>query len=114
MMHSGMVNLTPLNLQDSAMLHACYMPFVQQGGLFIPSQQSVKMGEQIVVTTTLPGQTQTVQLAGKVIWISHKATGLKPKGFAIQLGGERAEFYRLEIEKILGVANLSDRPSFTL
>ena len=114
MMQSGMADLTQLNLRDTAMLHACFMPFVQRGGLFIPSQQSVKMGEHIVVSTTLPGQTQLVQLAGKVIWISHKATGLKPKGFAIQLGGEKSEFYRLEIEKILGVAHLSDRPSFTL
>jgi type IV pilus assembly protein PilZ len=34
------------------------MPFVQGGGLFIPSKQAVKMGEEVFVLATLPEQSQ--------------------------------------------------------
>lgn len=113
-MQSSTADLAQLNFQDPAMLHACYMPFVHRGGIFIPSQQQVKMGEQILVNTRFPGLAQVIQLAGQVIWISHKATGLKPKGFAIQLTGDKSEYYRIEIEKMLAVVDQSDRPRFTL
>jgi len=112
-MQNRIAGLMQLHIQDKAMLHACYMPYVQGGGLFIPSQQSVRMGELMTLVVALPGQAQKMMLTGPVIWISYKATGFKPKGFAIQLCGDKAEFYRTEIEKILVGLALSDRSSFT-
>lgn len=102
------------NFTDRAMLQASYMPYVQGGGLFIVSKQAVKMGEEIFILATLPEQSQKIPLTGKVVWISHKQTGIKPQGFAIQLSGEKGAYYKTEAEKLLAGSMFLDRPSFTM
>lgn len=113
-MHSRMGGLLQVNITDRAMLQASYMPYINGGGLFIPSKQAVQMGEEIFVLATLPDQSQKIPLTGKVIWISPKQTGIKPQGFAIQLSGEKGIYYRMEVEKLLAGSMSSDRPSFTM
>lgn len=109
-----MGGLLQANITDRAMLQASYMPYVQGGGLFIASKQAVKMGQEIFVLATLPEQSQKIPLTGKVVWISHKQTGTKPQGFAIQLTGEKGIYYKNEAEKLLAGSMFLDRPSFTM
>ncbi|QIO08621.1 PilZ domain-containing protein [Acinetobacter lanii] len=109
-----MGGLLQANISDRATLQASYMPYVQGGGLFISSKQDVKMGEEVFVLATLPNQSQKIPLTGKVIWISYKQTGMKPQGFAIQLSGEKGNYYRMEAEKLLAGSMSSDLPSFTM
>ena len=109
-----MGGLLQVNISDRATLQASYMPYVQGGGLFIPSKQVVKMGEEIFVLATLPDQLQKIPLTGKVVWISQKQAGLKPQGFAIQLSGEKGVYYKMEVEKLLAGNLSSNRPSFTM
>ncbi|WP_445115863.1 PilZ domain-containing protein [Acinetobacter sp. WZC-1] len=113
-MQPRMGGLLQVNIHDRATLQASYMPFVQGGGLFIPSKQPVKMGEEVFVLATLPDQSQKIPLTGKVIWISHKQVGMKPQGFAIQLCGEKGVYYKMEAEKLLAGSMLLDRPGFTM
>lgn len=109
-----MGGLLQANILDRATLQASFMPYIQGGGLFIPSKQQVKMGEEVFVLATLPEQSQKIPLTGKVIWISYKHSGLKPQGFAIQLVGEKGIYYKMEAEKILAGTMSSDLPSFTM
>lgn len=109
-----MGGLLQVNITDRATLQASYMPFVQGGGLFVPSRQEVKMGEEVFVLATLPNQAQKIPLTGKVIWLSHKQVGNKPQGFAIQLSGEKGIYYKMEAEKLLAGSMSSDHPSFTM
>lgn len=113
-MQPRMGGLLQVNIADRATLQASYMPFVQGGGLFIPTKQEVKMGEEVFVLATLPEQTQKIPLTGKVVWISYKQTGNKPQGFAIQLSGEKGNYYKMEAEKILAGSMSLDLPSFTM
>jgi type IV pilus assembly protein PilZ len=46
------------NITDRATLQASYMPFVNGGGLFISSQQPVRLGQEVFVLATLPDQSQ--------------------------------------------------------
>jgi len=108
-----MGGIIQLNIPDRATLQASYMSFVQGGGLFIPSKQAVKLGDEIFVLATLPEQSQKIPLTGKVIWISRKQTGVKPHGFAIQLSGEKGIYYKNEAEKLLA-GSVSDHPNFTM
>ena len=57
------------NILDKDTLYQSYMPYVSGGGLFIPSKQPVRMGEEVFVLATLPDQSQKIPLTGKVIWI---------------------------------------------
>jgi type IV pilus assembly protein PilZ len=39
---------------------------------------------------------------------------LKPQGFAIQLAGEKGNYYKNEAERILAGAKSTDRSSYTM
>jgi type IV pilus assembly protein PilZ len=102
------------NIPDKETLYLSYMPYVEGGGLFIPSKQFVKMGEEVFVLATLPEQTQKIPLTGKVIWISQKQNGIKPQGFGIQLTGEKGVYYKSEAEKLLAGLKATGRNSYTM
>lgn len=114
MMQPRMGGLLQVVIADRATLQASYMPFVQGGGLFVPSTQNVKMGEEVFLLATLPEQSQKIPLTGKVIWITQKQSGKKPQGFAIQLGGEKGIYYKNEAERLLTGVKSSERNSFTM
>ena len=109
-----MNGLIQVNINDRATLQASYMPYILGGGLFVPSKQAVKMGDEVFVLAGLPEQSQKVPLTGKVIWISQKQNGIKPQGFAIQLSGEKGNYYKMEAEKMLAGSMSLDRPNFTM
>ncbi|WP_273776757.1 MULTISPECIES: PilZ domain-containing protein [unclassified Acinetobacter] len=113
-MQPRMGGIIQANIPDRATLQASYMPFVQGGGLFVPSKHPVKLGEEVFVLATLPEQTQKIPLTGKVVWISQKQIGIKPQGFAIQLSGEKGIYYKSEAEKLLAGSMSLDRPSYTM
>jgi type IV pilus assembly protein PilZ len=90
------------------------MPFISQGGLFIPSNRQVQLGDDIFVVATLPESSSRIPLTGKVIWISPRANAHRPIGFAIRLNGEEGQKFKDQAEKLLtGLIN-SERPTFTL
>ena len=109
-----MGGLIQVNINDRATLQASYMPYILGGGLFVPSKNPVKMGDEVFVLAGLPDQSQKVPLTGNVIWISQKQNGIKPQGFAIQLTGEKGIYYKMEAEKLLAGSMSLDRPSFTM
>jgi len=113
-MQPRMGGLIQVNINDRATLQASYMPYISGGGLFIPSKNPVKMGDEVFVLAGLPDQSQKIPLTGKVIWISQKQNGMKPQGFAIQLTGEKGVYYKMEAEKMLAGSLSLDRPSFTM
>lgn len=93
------------NMSDRAMLQACYMPYINGGGLFVASKQVVTLGQELLVIAGLPEQTQKFPITGKVIWISPQQVGSKPQGFAIQLSGEKGMLFRNEAERLLAGSN---------
>ncbi|NNP73584.1 pilus assembly protein [Acinetobacter defluvii] len=113
-MQPRMGGLIQVIIPDRDTLQASYMPFVQGGGLFVPSTQPVKMGEEIFLLATLPEQSQKIPLTGKVVWISQKQSGKKPQGFGIQLSGEKGMYYKNEAERLLAGVKASERNSFTM
>jgi type IV pilus assembly protein PilZ len=90
------------------------MPFVAGGGLFIPSNQTVKLGDEVFVLTTLPEQSQKIPLTGKVIWVSQKQNGIKPQGFGIQLSGDKGIFFKNEAERLTTGLKSAGRRSYTM
>ena len=114
MLQPRMGGIIQANVTDRAMLQSSYMPFVQGGGLFIPSQQPVHLGQEVFVLATLPEQSQKIPLTGKVVWINYRQTSVKPQGFAIQLTGEKGAYYKGEAEKLLAGSLSSSHPTYTI
>lgn len=102
------------HIPDKDTLYACYMPFIAGGGLFIPSNQAVSLGEEVFVLATLPDQPQKVPLTGKVIWLSYQHSGSHVKGFGMQLSGEKGRYYKSEAEKMLTGLKSEGRTSYTM
>ena len=103
-----------VNMPDKETLQACYMPYISGGGVFVPLNHPVTLGQELLVIASLPNISQKFPLTGRVIWISPRRNGMKPQGFGIQLTGEKGVAFRNEAERILAGSLTSDRPTFTM
>lgn len=73
-------------IADAAMLHAAAMPFILGGGLFIPTTESYRLGDEVFVLLQLPGETAATPVAGKVVWVTPKGARRGcPAGIGLQL-----------------------------
>ena len=54
------------------MLYAAYMPFIKNGGLFIPTNKSYKLGDEVFMLLNLMDEQEKIPVAGKVVWITPK------------------------------------------
>jgi type IV pilus assembly protein PilZ len=46
------------------------MPFIKGGGLFIPTNKSYKMGEEVFMLLTLMDDPAKLPVSGKVVWVT--------------------------------------------
>lgn len=58
---------------DLLSLKRAFMPFVVEGGIFIPTQNDYQLGELIKATITLPESKHDYTFTGEIIWISPKS-----------------------------------------
>lgn len=66
------VEILQYNIKDPIELNLSYMPFINHGGLFIPSDKTFSLGDSVVVELSLPGKKDPLRIEGKVIWITPK------------------------------------------
>ena len=106
-----------LNIKGKSALYVSYMPFVKNGGIFIPSKISkdYTLGDDIFVLLTIDGSKDKIPIAGKVAWITPKGShGNKTEGIGIQFSELDKGATKTKIEKMLAGALSSERPSHTL
>ena len=96
------------------MLYAAYMPYIRQGGLFIPTQKQYQLGDEVFLLLNLMDEPEKIPVAGKVIWITPKgAQGNRAAGIGVQFNGDD-EAARTKIESYLAGSLSSDRPTHTM
>lgn len=109
---SGVLSLA---IKEKAALYAAYMPFIQGGGLFIPTNKSYKIGDEVFMLLSLPEDTNKLRVIGHVVWVMPIAQGNRPQGIGVQFsdkdGGSEA---CNKIEAMLGGALKSGRPTHTM
>lgn len=105
-----------LNINSKSALYAAYMPFIAQGGLFIPTTREYKLGDEVFILLTLLDDPTRLPLAGKVVWVTPAgAQGNKPQGIGVQFSAdESGRTLRQRIEAILAGHLDSPRPTNTL
>ncbi len=105
-----------LNINSKSALYAAYMPFIAQGGLFIPTTREYKLGDEVFILLTLLDDPTRLPLAGKVVWVTPAgAQGSKPQGIGVQFSAdESGRILRQRIEAILAGHLDSPRPTNTL
>ena len=104
-----------LAIKEKAALYAAYMPFVKGGGLFIPTNKSFKIGDEVFMLLSLVDDPLKLKVVGRVVWITPVTQGNRPQGIGVQFsekdGGIEA---RNKIEALLGGALKSARPTHTM
>lgn len=104
-----------LAIKEKVALYAAYMPFLAGGGLFIPTNKSFKMGEEVFMLLSLLDDPVKLKVVGHVAWITPATQGNKPQGIGVQFseknGGLEA---RNKIEALLGNVLRSSRPTHTM
>ncbi len=57
-----------LSIKEKSALYAAYMPFVTNGGLFIPTTRDYDLGQDVFILLNLMDDTERIPVAGKIIW----------------------------------------------
>jgi Tfp pilus assembly protein PilZ len=65
--------LLTLTIKDKSALYLAYMPFIKNGGLFIPTNSSYKLGDEVFMLLNVMGEEEKIPVAGRVIWITRRA-----------------------------------------
>ena len=105
-----------LPIKEKAALYAAYMPFLTNGGIFVPTSKSYKIGDEIYLILTLMDDVTKYPIAGKIAWITPAgANNSKAQGIGVHFSSdESGKRVRQRIEEILGAALGSSRATHTL
>jgi type IV pilus assembly protein PilZ len=88
-----------LAIKDKTMLHSSYMPFVKGGGIFIPTEKTFELGDEVFLLLTLLDDPGRFAITGKVVWINCRTTpGGRQMGIGIQFGGVEGANLQKKVE----------------
>ena len=104
-----------LAIKDKSSLYAAYMPFVKNGGLFIPTNKKYKLGDEVFMVLTLMDEAGKLPMAGKIVWITPPGSqGVRVAGIGVQFSDQDNGSVRNKIEGYLGGALKSERQTHTM
>lgn len=103
-----------LTIKDKSVLYAAYMPFIKNGGLFIPTAKEYELGDEISMLLNLMDETDKIPVTGKVAWITPRGSqGNRAAGVGVQFA-ESCVNVRNKIETYLTGSLKSERPTHTM
>ncbi|MFI4938949.1 MAG: PilZ domain-containing protein [Burkholderiales bacterium] len=105
-----------LPIKEKAALFAAYMPFLTNGGIFVPTSKTYKLGDEIYLILTLMTDVTKYPIAGKIVWITPPgANNSKAQGIGVHFSAdESGQRVKQRIEEMLGAALGSSRATHTL
>lgn len=89
---------------DLTALKRAFMPFVQDGGIFIPTDQVFHLKDMVTIAITLPESDHTFVLTGEIIWMTPAST--QHPGIGIQCNSDEGGALHKAIRELL--AELKD------
>ena len=112
---SGRQGILPVSIRDKNNLYAAYMPFLKNGGLFIPTTNSYSLGDEGFILLNLMEETEKIPVVGRVAWITPRgAQGNRTAGVGLQFKDKDGGQARDKIETYLAGALDSERPTHTM
>ena len=108
----GMLSCT---IKDKGTLYQSYMPFVKNGGLFIPTDKNFGLGDEVFMLLTLMDSGAKLPVAGTIIWVTPPgAQGNRKSGVGVQFSDKDNGETGRKIETFLAGALNSDRITHTM
>lgn len=105
-----------LKITDQNMLYHAYMPYLQNGGIFIPTNKTYELGEEVFIVLSLMSEPDKIPVAGTIAWITPKgAQGNQAAGIGVHFSDNdgAATILRGKIENYL-VDKKPDKPTHTM
>ncbi len=107
--------LLTLTIKDKAALYLAYMPFVTNGGLFIPTNTTYKLGDEVFMLLNLMDEGDKIPVAGKVVWVTPKgAQGKRMAGIGVQFSEQDNGETQKKISNYLAGALDGDKATHTM
>ena len=104
-----------LSIKDKHSLYAAYMPYVKNGGLFIPTNNPYSLGDEVFMLLSLMDDGERLPVAGKIIWLTPRgAQGNRAHGVGVQFSPQDKGTTRSKIETHLAGALKSERITHTM
>ena len=112
----GRPSVIQLVFREKSALYAAYIPLMSDGGLFVPTTRDYKLGEDLYLLLSLPGDPQRYPVAGKIGWITPaNASGGRTQGVGVRFPpDEKARALKIKIEEALGTSISSSKPTQTI
>jgi type IV pilus assembly protein PilZ len=108
---NGILSLT---IKDKAVLYSAYMPFLDNGGLFVPTNKTYDIGDEVFMLLTLMDEPDKIPIAGKVVWVTPRgAQSNRTAGIGVQFSEQDAAA-NAKIENHLAGSLNSERPTHTM
>ena len=89
--------LLTLTIKDKSALYLAYMPYVINGGLFIPTNSSYRLGDEVFMLLNLMGEDEKI-----------------PAGIGVQFSDQDQGNTQKKIENYLAGALGGDKPTHTM
>nr|WP_299239581.1 PilZ domain-containing protein [uncultured Halomonas sp.] len=103
-----------LTIKDKQTLLSAYMPMLERGGLFVPTQERYGLGQDVYLFLTLPEGDERFSVTGQVVWVSPPGvTGRRVPGIGIHFSADD-QAVRDRIESLLAGQLNRDAPTYTL
>ena len=105
-----------LVIRSKSALYAAWIPLLKGGGIFLPSNRSHALGDEVLILLTLLDDPNKIPLQGSIAWINPAhSTGNRPQGIGVQLqDSEAGRALKKRVEGLLAGALQSSRPTHTI
>jgi type IV pilus assembly protein PilZ len=111
----GRQGILSLSIKDKNALYAAYMPFIRNGGIFVPTTNSYSLGDEVFILLNLMEESEKIPVVGRVVWMTPRgAQGNRTAGVGLQFTEKDGGPARNKIETYLAGALESDRPTHTM
>ena len=61
-----------LTIKDKVVLYNAYIPFVKNGGIFVPNKTDYDVGDEVFMLLNLMDEAEKIPIAGKVVWVAKR------------------------------------------
>ena len=100
-----------LSIKDKPALFSAYMPFLINGGLFIPTEKPFRLGDEVFVLLSLMDEPERIPVPSHVVWITPaRAQGNRIRGIGVQFSqADKGATRRLIENHLAGMLQSTNR-----
>jgi len=78
--------------RELAVLHASYMPFLKNGGIFIPDSKQYEINDEVFLLLDILDEKEKIPVNGRVVWLTPaNAQANRPPGIGVQFSEKNSE-----------------------